>query len=414
MKDGLPYLSSATLSRILPNSGPRASLTYLPSHPSEPIRIIPAVSARVRYSRMNNFSPRPRTIASLDFEVTPFIRHDVKLDVADVVISDNGIIDPITKIGLPIVCRPRDDLTFLYTLIPSDQPHGPGTSTSMIATLDICLSANIHVSSVCTPRITMRWRTSVDFTMALNPSYGAPSQILQRNNRPTNLSTLSSNSIPTTSTFGGPASLTSTSPDTSLTITFSAPATPVKLGTIFSWSVLIVNHSPRTRKLALVAITSRPPPRRPQSAALNTSNTTQARPSSTSTHPSHTQSHISQPHHPHPDVAPAYLDDNTLHALQHTILTTNSHNSSPLICMSPDIRIGPLGSGAAHECDMRFLALRKGWLRVEGVRIVDVGSSERNSITSSIEGGEKQQAIEWFVKDVPDIWVVDNTDEMER
>lgn len=63
---------------------------------------------------------------------------------------------------------------------------------------------------------------------------------------------------------------------------------------------------------------------------------------------------------------------------------------------------------------MRFLALRKGWLRVEGVRVVDVGASERNSITSSIEGGEKQQTVEWFVRDVPDIWVVDNTDETER
>lgn len=406
MKDKFPFLSSLTLDRILPDSPKTESFLHLQSLPSQPIRIIPAVSTRVRYSRLNTYSQRPRTIASLDFEVTPFIRFDVELDVAQVSLSDDGTIEPITSIELPVKCRSRDDVTFLYNLTPSERHIGPTSSTASVVTLEIYLFARLLVSSTCIPRISMRWRSSVDFSLPVNPSYGAPSQMLQRNHRPTNLPTIPTATL---AASGTTSSLMTTSPDTSLTISFIANLAPIQLGSIFTWNVLVYNHSPRSRKLTLVAVTSR-------SSRVLQSNSTA---NSIKEHSHHDPkgsitSQISISSAPKSsitassaqDLAPAFLDENVLYAIQRSSVANNSSNSTPLVCVSPDIRIGPLGSGGAHECEMKFLALHAGWTKLEAIRVIDIGASERQSVAS--QGPGEANPVEWVVRDLPDIWVVDD------
>ena len=110
--------------------------------------------------------------------------------------------------------------------------------------------------------------------------------------------------------------------------------------------------------------------------------------------------------------------------------------------MTPDIRIGPLNTNGTHECEMRFLTLRSGWNRIEGVKVVDVdgvapatttttttttnaagaggarrggsvgggggGGGEAVTTTGVAGTGTGSGTLEWMIRDLPDIWVVDD------
>jgi hypothetical protein len=47
-----------------------------------------------------------------------------------------------------------------------------------------------------------------------------------------------------------------------------------------------------------------------------------------------------------------------------------------VVCLSADVRVGPLAPEACAVAELRFLALRRGVVGVEAVRVVDLGSTE--------------------------------------
>ena len=322
LKDVDLFLPASRLSRVLPVTKSENPTVQLRHNTPRAVRVVAAVSARVRYSRLNTYSSRPLTVASLDFEVTPFVDLDVILEKANLDLSEGRVERLIEAAGLrpPIVCRPKDDVTFLYKLYPDNGPEASIATTALVGVLDIFLGAKVCVSDVCEPRISMRWRTTVDFSMPLNPVYGGPSQGLQRNNRPT--------SLPVSSGPAQPASGVSTpvsrppgrdravsNADLGVTISFSGPSS-VAVGKIFRWTVSVVNHSSKSRKFAIVAIAPRKRIEQRKHATKPSTSSTDGRKET--------------------NVAEAVADENIVYAMQKSAMS----NDTELVCLSTDVRVG--------------------------------------------------------------------------
>lgn len=298
------------------------SFASIRHNPPRAIRVIAAVSARVRYSRLNTYSTRPTTVASLDFEVTPYVDYDVVLEKADLMLYDGRVEDMTGTAGLkpPIVCRPKDDITFLYKLFPENGPELSTSTTALVGVLDIFLGAKLTVSDACQPRISMRWRTNVDFSMPLNPVFGGPSQGLQRNKRPaslpmTPLAAGSSSGISTPVSRPPPRERAFSTSDQGVTISFSGPPTVV-VGKVFHWSIFVLNNSLKPRKFAIVAIASR---KRTESRRHAT------KPSTSSSDGQRDNS-----------VAEAIADENIVYAMQKSAVP----NDTDLVSINTDIRVG--------------------------------------------------------------------------
>lgn len=313
-----PFLPASRLLRVVPATYVEEPIYNIQQRTSNPIRIVPAASARIRYTRLKTYTGKPTTIASLDFEVSPFLNSDVILDKAELALSDGSIetLSDVPGLSPPITCRPRDDISLVYKLVPEYEPDPNPSTTVMSSTLDISLGATILLSEDCHPNISMQWRTAVDFSVVLNPTFGGPSQALQRNNRPASLSM----SLNQSSGVVSAPSLRRSSlreraysvADMGVTISFSGPA-HVEVGKPFSWGIFIVNRSPIARKLAMIAI-----PRRKL-----------VDPCDHATRPS-TSSLKGDP------VAEAVTDENIIHAKQRSV----AGQDVELICLTTDIRIG--------------------------------------------------------------------------
>ncbi|KAH1729378.1 hypothetical protein KXX60_003075 [Aspergillus fumigatus] len=356
-----PFLPASRLLRVVPAQYSEDPIYNVQQRSGHPIRVVPAASARIRYSRLNSFSGRPTTIASLDFEVTPFLNCDVLFDKAELRLSDGKIETLSEDPGLkpPIICRPRDDVTLIYKLTPGYSQDSSLSTTVLVSVLDISLEAVIQVSDDCHPRILMQWRTNIDFSMILNPTFGGPSQALQRSNRPVSLSVgqhqvnvLASGPPPSWSSLRDRASSIT---DMGVTISFTGPSR-VEVGKPFSWDVFIVNRSTIARKFAMVAI-----PRRKR--ADQRGHVT--RPSSSSLSSLKGDG-----------VAEAVTDDNIVHAMQKTV----AGQEAELICLSTEIRIGPLPPGTCYSTELKLLPLAVGPLHLEAVRLVDAHTNETTDI----------------------------------
>ncbi|OAX83434.1 hypothetical protein ACJ72_02197 [Emergomyces africanus] len=390
-----PFLPASRLLRVVPVTQEEASSHHVQQETQNPLRIIPIASARIRYSRLNTTSRNPTTIASLDFEVTPYTNFDVILEKTELTLCDGHVESLTTGNGfaLPVTCRPRDDITFVYKLTPEHGMEAASSTTAAIYALDISLGATICVSEECRPRISMQWRTNVDFSQLLNPAFGGASQALQRNNRPTSLPMTPSQSGGDGSGGGGgggtQTALTANgialamnqrsvyvSPvDIGVTISFSGPSS-VEVGKPFHWDVFIVNRSVKPRKFAMAAV-----PRRKRVDARGSSRHI-TRPSSSSVSSGRKDEQIAE----------AVTDENVVYAMQKNAIPYDTE----LICLSTDIRVGPLLPGTCHSTALKFLPLSAGVLQVEAVRLVDLNTNESTDlrdlpdiISSERQAGQK-------------------------
>ncbi|KAJ5767029.1 uncharacterized protein N7511_004645 [Penicillium nucicola] len=351
-----PFLPASRLLRVVPTTYNEDPIYNIQQQHGQPFRVVPAASARIRYSRLNSYTGRPTTIASLDFEVTPFLNNQVSFDKAELQLSEGTIesLSDVPGLALPLTCYPRDDVTLMYKLTPEYGPETNLSSTATFSVLDISLGATILVDDDCKPRISMQWRTNVDFSVALNPTYGGPSPALQRNNRPTSLSVSTQAGTPSNNRSSLRERAYSVT-DVGITISFSGP-TRVQVGTVFSWDVFIVNRSNVPRKFALIAV-----PRRKRVDPRGHV----ARPSSSSIN-SRKEDH----------VAEAVTDDNIVHARQKSV----AGQEVELISLSTDIRVGPLMPGTCHSTELKLLPLATGPLHLEAIRLVDLNTNETTDI----------------------------------
>ena len=316
----VPYLLDSRLSRVVPVAQDEKRSFQVRQKIQRPIRVVPAVSARIRYSRLNTFSSKLTTIASLDFEVTPLISHDVILEKIEITLG-NGTAEKLTSgsvepLSLPVTCRPRDDITFLYRLMPESVTDVNTSTTAVLDVLDILVESQILVSDRCRARIAIDWKANVEFSTPLNPMFGGPSQGIQRPNRPTSIPvTSSASTIPQTiSGRTTPRTRASSTTDMGVTITFSG-LKRVEVGKKFHWNVFIVNRSTKPRKIVLVAI----PLRRRGDIQKYASK------------------RLSSANNPRKeDITEAVADENIVYATQKNA----TMHGTDLICISTEVRVG--------------------------------------------------------------------------
>ena len=320
-----PQLSALRLSKSMPStSSPLVQPHPLRAISRKAFRAIPALSGRVRYNKSASLSSRPTLVASLDIDIPSFMQYSVDLRAVMLKLP-SGEAEDLSKgqiMKLPVQCRSRDNIIFLYRLSPR-AGYVDGATTK---TLDISISATVLVSDICRPEIEMRWKTGVDFSTALNPSYGAPGQSMQRNNRPASLPPPSSNPLAANapvvvrdaqadlSDSLSPRQKSSTS-DSGITATFTG-AGNIYVGEPFKWRLFVVNRSSKPRKLAVLVI-----PKRKKGVIMKHI----SRPPSSSNHASKKEV-----------IAEAVIDDNYLYAMQRAGAMENER----LVCLTTDLRIG--------------------------------------------------------------------------
>jgi hypothetical protein len=388
-KDNPPYLAASRLEKVLPHVPAEAKAINARALVPRTIPIVPAVSARTRFTRMPTPSGSFETVVSLDFEVTPFVRLEVMLELAKVSMPTGKVID-LLSMALPIKCLSKDCITFMYKLQQSQKLIGPGLpvlpQASNTGTLDISINAKILVSPVCISSISITWSTNIDFSQALNPSFGPPSLPINRQKRPTSLPFAQQPSASTTPT------LTTTTRNVGLTITVTAPSIPVLVNQPFTWTIFVRNATPHPAKLALI-----PLPRIPRATTTKDAFTRRHAPKSStaSFHPSERR-HTGPGEDKDVDMAQAICDENIVYALQHS---QGIERDTDILSLTAELRIGPLASGCVHESSVRMVALRKGALRVEALRVVD--------LTRETEDG---LGVITDVRDLPDVIAVEGVE----
>ncbi|KAF5703074.1 TRAPP trafficking subunit trs65 domain-containing protein [Fusarium mundagurra] len=367
-----PRLSALRVSRVTPVTRSQDVTKHIRALPQVQHKIFPVVHTRIRFSRPTTAPTSSAVIALLEVDFTSHFECEVSLDQIELSILDATVENLNNDAGmqLPLTCVSHDHITFLYRIAPRQHDV---TVKNPMRELDIKISATAQViPGRCTPSMNMSWSTQLDFTLPVNPGYGSATAGtgIVRAHRPSQLSItgqavnplvspsiIRPDALPTleAATSNTDASIT----ELGITMTFTGPSEPVYPGQVFSWTVYIVNratekNSAPPRKLALVAI----PKRRRGEVRM-------ARPPS-----------VGARRNGEKDVADAVTDENVLHALQ----KNSSVESTDVVCLSADTRVGPLAPGACHVVELQFLALQEGVVGLEAMRVVDLGSQEHVDI----------------------------------
>ncbi|KAM5351701.1 hypothetical protein ACJ41O_004424 [Fusarium nematophilum] len=367
-----PRLSALRVSRVAPVTRTQDLMKHIRALPQIEHKIFPVVHTRIRFSRPTTAPTSSAVIALLEVDFTPHFDCEISLDKIDLSILDatvDGLNDE-AGMKLPLSCVSHDHITFLYRIAPGVLDVTP---KNPMRDLDIKISATAEVDpGRCTPRLTMSWTTHLDFTLPVNPGYGPTTTGtgIVRAHRPSQLSItgqavhpLKSPSVTRPDALPAlEAATTSTEapvPELGITMTFTGPSEPVHPGDVFSWTVYVVNRATEKnplppRKLALVAV-----PKRRRGEVRMT------RPPS-----------VGGKRRGEKDVADAVTDENVLHALQKNSLV----ESTDVVCLNADTRVGPLAPGACHVVELQFLALQEGIVGMEAIRVVDLGSQEHVDI----------------------------------
>ncbi|QGI61950.1 uncharacterized protein FFB20_04870 [Fusarium fujikuroi] len=367
-----PRLSALRVSRVTPVTRSQDVTKHIRALPQVQHKIFPVVHTRIRFSRPTTAPTSSAVIALLEVDFTSHFECEVSLDQIELSILDATVENLNNDAGmqLPLTCVSHDHITFLYRIAPRQHDV---TVKNPMRELDIKISATAQViPGRCTPSMNMSWSTQLDFTLPVNPGYGSATAGtgIVRAHRPSQLSItgqavnplvspsiIRPDALPTleAATSNTDASIT----ELGITMTFTGPSEPVYSGQVFSWTVYIVNRateksSAPPRKLALVAI-----PKRRRGEVRMT------RPPS-----------VGGRRNGEKDVADAVTDENVLHALQ----KNSSVESTDVVCLSADTRVGPLAPGACHVVELQFLALQQGVVGLEAMRVVDLGSQEHVDI----------------------------------
>lgn len=344
------------------------------------------------------FSPGQTTLALLDLEIIPFLQIAGSITKVNVSLR-NGQAESLMPSVSPLLCRSGDSLTFIYRLDQASDSNlspGIGLVNPNIDVLSIVVQMEVLLSETCRPVVIMDWTTHVDFTQALNPTFGSPAQPIQRSNRPTSLPVNNAGSnLPTaasTTTDTITTSLQSTfdvNSRSGVSISFTSADASARVGVPFTWKVLVVNHSPKMSKIAIIPL---PRIQRQTTHAQFFAKRHAPKSSTASFHPSerrHTKGGEDV------DIAQAIVDENVVYAMHHS---NTIPPETDLMSLTAELRIGPLAPGQCHESEIQMVAFETGSLRVDAIRVVD--------LAREAEEGTAAMGLFADIRDLPDIVVV--------
>ncbi|KAK3952402.1 TRAPP trafficking subunit Trs65-domain-containing protein [Pseudoneurospora amorphoporcata] len=430
-----PRLSALRVSRVAPVTQTKQPLRLFRGMQSLRLRVYPVVHTRVRFARPNTSPPSPALIALLEVDFTPFFDCEAALQKIDLAVTD-GTVDDLNSqdlMALPLHCVAHDHLTFLYRLAPRQLDIiSKHPSRELVITVEVAVLVQPDGADPCMPKLTMSWTTPLDFTLPVNPGFGTPmTKPIERRHKPSQLSISGGvDSMPLVSpSVTRPDALPSLEasittqrsfethiPDFGITVTFVGPDRPVLAGEEFAWTVFVVNRTKpesaasntpaastttthgstngtnggtntiittRSNSISIAAAASGIPAILTAPSSTTTSGTSLAsqrklalfalpkrRRNEVRTH--RALSTAAPSNKRDPLIADAVLDDNVVHAMQRSSVV----DSTEVVCLSADARVGPLAPNACAVVELRFLALKEGVLGIEAVRIVDLGSQE--------------------------------------
>ena len=386
-----PRLSALRLSLLLPPVRERSvhERYTITKSANRTFPLKSAVGAKVRYSRSPNNSNQPTLIALLEVEATITSGIHISLERVTTQLTGGTVEDLTAHSGLdfPMQCRPRDTMVFLYRLSPSIAPVDVPRVINEPRTLTITVEATVLVSQTCQPRVRMQWNTLVDFTIALNPSYGNTGLSSYRRNGPASLQKPSSYggkvNRPTTMQRNSATFDERRSPDEQrevpishlgITATCTAP-TGIKVGIPFYVDILIVNHMDKPRDLAVVPI-----------ILLRKGDANMSIPGVSSSLRDVGRAK---------EITEAVMEDNAVYLAY----MSAGLGGTKLLGLNTDFRIGyvkcgalPPGlmltssqhryleGGSARTFELRFLPLSLGVLPLDAIRVIDVLSNETADI----------------------------------
>ena len=249
LKGAIPYLPASRLSHIPPNNlSSRPSALPLKVVSQRAIRAYVALNARFRYQSPRASSQNVLALASLDLEVPPHLQHALEISSveADLASGQSTLITPAEVLTIPKRCQPRDNIIFLYQLVP-DQLYSDRNSrpiSDLVRQVELSITAKILVSPHCSPTVLLRWRTSVDFSPTSTKDKSS-SQSLTRNQH--NKQSLEPSSASKASVESQRPYLTDLGVSATLAVIDN-----VRVGEPFHWDIFLVNHSAATRKLSVV------------------------------------------------------------------------------------------------------------------------------------------------------------------
>lgn len=418
-----PYLPASRLEKYTSPTTKREDKIRLKHTPSSPIPAYAVVMPRLRYTKVNTSMPHPSTLASLDIDMIPVFETNGLIEAVDVSMA-NGKAILMMPDSLPMPWKSKDCLTFLYELRPASSqaevavtdPSTPSTGTNAnIDTLSITILVKAKCSDDKSTIIKMSWNANVDFSLALNPSFGAPSQPLQRTNRPSSLNftpyadpskasklphkiTTSLTSTRTASTNLQHQVIPTSIPrseSSPIVVSFVADTAPIQVNIPFFWKVLIVNHSSRSVKLAVVPL---PRIQRPTNATQQYTKRHAPKASNASLPPNHRLlSHCSKGHSRNAlSTAKAVVDEQVVYGLHHQTASA-APNETELVSLTAEIRVGPLGAGQCHETEIQFVAYKTGNFSIDAIRIVDLAKEAEGGVGMIND-----------IRELPDIFVMDD------
>jgi hypothetical protein len=239
----------------------------------------------------------------------------------------------------------------------------------------------------------MAWNANVDFFQALNPSFGGPTQPIQRNHRPSSLALAHGNgrSSQSQSLSVSLQPIFANGATSQVTISFTAPDLPVKVGKPFFWNVLVVNGSTKPAKLAIIPLPRIP---RASSPSAHVAKRHVPKSSNASFQPGERR-HV-RDEGSDVDFARAVVDEYVVYAMQHS-------NAVPavtdIVSLTAEIRIGLLAPGQCHESSIEMVAYKPGTLKVDAVRIID--------LVKEAEEGTSAAGVILDIRDLPDVVVTD-------
>jgi hypothetical protein len=351
-----PRLSAMRINKMAPSANPVNKEMVRPIRTGQrPLfRMLPALTWRVRYARIQTSLSDLSLLTALDLDVTTYHNYPVLIKSVTLTLH-GGTVAPFANPQDPsTIYKPGDQLTFLYKIRPDIAPDGTLSLGGKGHYLTMHVSASVLFSPSCSPSIAIEWKTPVDFVSASEQ----PPHMLKAAHRlshPTTQAAKAPNpdALPAHDTQGEDAAPNAIN----ITLTISGPDT-VTVGKEFTWNVFISNRSSKPRNLAVLAV-----PKRTHRSSRSSSHPPR---------PSTSSSAAKSKSGPKDLLAPAVLDENIVYATQKSGRT----ETADLICLTTDIRLGQLSPGSCYTADLRFVALVEGVLGVEAVRVVDLGTGE--------------------------------------
>lgn len=323
------YLSETRITKVAPKPPSVADVV-------KPIRgaskraypAVPALFTMIRFSALPD-----ATIASLHVETSRLIAGTIRLTKVNIGVRDS-VVEEITTLPLPMETRGGDETIFLYKLLRKGTLPGNVHKTESTApAVEVLIEADVALDQGSNISLNVCWKTDADIsTYALKPSYTWSRPLKTSSHH----KSLSMQSVVRPSSRD--AGVGEGEAKGGVIFTFVCPAA-AQQNEEFQMSIKCLNRSDRQRRFALVILQPRKPLVAPLAGVT----------------------------HAESDLVAKVINAPPLARIR----------APDVLDLNPDVRIGPLPSGACFETHMSFRALTTGVLDLGTLRIVDLDSRQR-------------------------------------